>query len=750
MTKLCIFAYAFAMTSSFTQSVAELAAACTIPFSSARLTAALPAVSVPAVASDQSTQDTAIFWEKLVTRIAAETGQLHIYQQELHHITSLSSAALPCLAAISAEDTTGYTLLTEDNLATYLQDSAFQAACTGRFFFVDKEKHREEALTREAEALGQKQEQTPHHWFWGILREYMPIYRDVALASVLVNVLSLATPLFVMNVYDRVVPNRAIETLWVLVMGVVLAYFVDYVLRVLRAHFVDTAGRNADVRIAGRIMDKVLRVRLDAAPKSTGAFTNLVREFEQVREFFGSTTFLAVIDLPFTVLFFCLIAYIGGPMVFVPLVALPCMLALGYFLQIPFQRISRQQYQQNTHKNSLLVEIIGGLETVKSNQLGATMQHRWENVVDMSARSNTQARRLATIAANATLLASMLLNTVFIVWGVYRIGAQEMRLGGLIACVILLGRVMQPLMQFAGLLSNFQKARVSLKALESFMDLPSEQSHVDSTFPTENSYSMEDVEFSYMAASVAPQASASAQSQAATEADDTARILAGNRIALTIPRLHIAAGEKIGIIGPTGSGKSTLSRLLAGLYQPTSGCVRLGKRDMALLDADTLRSRIGFMSQDNYLFSGTLYENIRMGAPHASPQDVEHAAQLAGLMPLINQHPQGFSLSVGERGMALSGGQRQAVALARVLVRNPGIVILDEPTSNFDGDSEQALLRSLQGWFEGRTLFLSTHRFSMLNLVDRVLVLQNGSIVADGPRDAVLKALSGNREANHA
>ncbi len=732
------------MTFSFPQSVGELAAACSVPFSSARLTAALPAVNPPAVSSDQGQQDTSEFWEKLVTRIAAETGQLYIFQQKYVHVSHIDPATLPCLAAVQAENAAAYILLTEDNIASYLQDPDFQARCTGRFFFVDKEKHREAALAREAEALGQKQEQAPQHWFWGILREYMPIYKDVTLASVLVNLLSLATPLFVMNVYDRVVPNRAMETLWVLVAGVVLAYLVDYMLRVLRAHFVDTAGRNADVRIAGRIMDKVLRVRLDAAPKSTGAFTNLVREFEQVREFFGSTTFLAVIDLPFAVLFFCLIAYIGGPMVLVPLVALPCMLALGYLMQIPFQRVSRQQYQQNTHKNSLLVEIIGGLETVKANQLGATMLHRWENVVDMSARSNAKARRLATIAANATLLASMLLNTVFIVWGVYRIGAQEMRLGGLIACVILLGRVMQPLMQFAGLLSNFQKARVSLKALETFMTLPSEQSHVDSVFPTENTYTLEEVEFSYQAAPLAPQNKTEAPAGEASASPST------SRIALTIPRLQIAAGEKVGIIGPTGSGKSTFSRMLAGLYQPTHGSVRLGNRDIALLDTDTLRSRIGFMSQDNYLFSGSLYENIRMGAPYATPQDVEHAAQLAGLMPLISRHPQGFSLSVGERGMALSGGQRQAVALARVLVRNPGIVILDEPTSNFDGDSEQALLRSLQGWFEGRTLFLSTHRLSMLSLVDRVLVLQHGKIVADGPRDAVLRAISGNGEANHA
>ncbi len=710
------------MTLSFPQAIAELAAAAVLPFSAARLAAALPAVDIPS-SSLSDTPAQPVFWESLVLRAAEETGQLYAYAHTCPDLLCLTQESLPCLATVQSEQGPAYTLLTEADLTRIREDATLGQTFIGRLFLLDKEKHRRDAFERESAALGQSPEKPDKHWFWGTLRDYMPIYRDVALASVVVNLLSLAMPLFVMNVYDRVVPNNAVETLWVLVTGVVLAYVLDYVLRVLRAHFVDVAGRNADVRIASHIMDRVLRVRLDAAPKSTGAFTALVREFEHVREFFGSTTLLAFIDLPFCVLFFCLIGYIGGPMVIVPLVALPCMLLLGYLLQMPFQRISRRQYRQNTHKNSLLVEILAGLETVKSSQLGATMRHRWENAVDMSAASNAQARELATIAANATLLASMFLNTVFIVWGVYRIGALEMRLGGLIACVILLGRVMQPLMQFAGLFSNFQKARVSLKALNTFMALPTETRVVEEIKHADKTYSIENIEFFYGADAASSHVPP----------------------ALIIPRLTVAEGEKVGIIGPTGSGKSTLARMLAGLYQPAGGIVRLGGRDMAGMDTEALRSCIGFMSQDNYLFSGTLYENIHMAAPWATRENVEYAAQLAGLMPLIKLHPQGFSLQVGERGLGLSGGQRQAVALARVFVRNPGIVILDEPTSNFDGDAEQALIQSIRSWLPGRTLFLSTHRFALLNLVDRVLVLQNGRIVVDGPRDTVIRALSGNK-----
>lgn len=558
------------------------------------------------------------------------------------------------------------------------------------------------------------------HWFWGVLRSYTPVYRDVAVASLVINLLGLASPLFVMNVYDRIVPNNALVSLWVLALGVCLAYLIDGVLRVLRGHFVDLAGSKADAVLANTLMDKILAARLDAQPKSMGALLNNLREFEQLREFFGSITLVALLDLPFLSIFLLLIFWLGGPLVLLPLLALPLMVAFGYAVQWPFQNAAAAQFRQNMHKHSLLLEVINGIEAIKANLLHSHMRHRWSRAATSSAASSAWMRRLGTMSSTAVLFISQVINTGMVVWGVYLIGENRLSLGALIACVILLGRVLGPLAQLATLFSQWQKSRMALKALDMIMALPEEGSVGESLQDANNllpSLCCEQLSFSY-----------GAESSAVPVLVDCT--------------LSIGAGERVGIIGHTGSGKSTLARLLMGLYQPSAGRVCFGNVDIRHIAPEALRKRVGFMPQDNVLFYGSVFDNIAMACPQAedgsgpSEADIRQAADLAGVTDFVRQHPQGFAMPVGERGLSLSGGQRQAVTLARALVRRPAVLVLDEPSSNLDMDSERELIRRCQRALAGKTLLLFTHRLSMLELVDRVIVLEKGRIVYDGPKAA--------------
>ncbi|MDL2266974.1 type I secretion system permease/ATPase [Desulfovibrio sp. OttesenSCG-928-G15] len=553
------------------------------------------------------------------------------------------------------------------------------------------------------------------HWFWGTLREFVPLYRDVAIASFVVNLLTLASPLFIMNVYDRVVPNNAVYTLWVLLAGLLLAHLMDLLLRNLRSYFVDTAGRNADVIVTSRLMQAILHMRMDNKPASTGGIVNNMREFDQVRDFFGSTSLLGLFDIPFLLLFVVLVAFIGGPMVFLVLVALPLMVLFVWMVQKPFQRSVERQFQQNMHKNSLLVEITAGLETVKSILAQGHMQHKWEAAADASAQDAAHTRRLASLANTGTLFIIYVINALVIVIGVYRIQDGLMTQGGLIACVILVSRALGPLMQLATMITNMQRARTALAALERIVTLPVEDvADASDSKGLEPELAMRHVTFRY------PQSPTTA---------------------LRDISLRIRPGEKVGIVGPTGSGKSTLARLLVGLYQPADGNVTFGGVDIRQLDQADLRSRVGFMPQDNYLFYGSVRENIALGCPWVDMKTLVHAAEIAGVADFVNRHPAGYDMQVGERGSALSGGQRQAVALARTLVRAPEVFILDEPSSNLDMQGEHELMLRLKDVSRNKTLIILTHRPSLLGLVDRVLFLHDGALAADGPRDEVLRAI---------
>lgn len=556
-------------------------------------------------------------------------------------------------------------------------------------------------------------------WFWSVLRFYMPIYRHVALASVVVNTIAVASSLFVMNVYDRVIPNNAYETLWVLAAGVTLAYLFDFILRSLRSHFVDLAGRNADVVLSSKLIDKVLSMRMDAKPESTGALVNNLREFESLREFFSSTTFLACIDIPFLMLFFLLLAFIGGPLVFLPLAAMPLLLGVGVYLQMAARRSAEKSYRHSMQKNALLVEMVNGLETVKGCMAESRMQKLWEAVAGISAQSSNEARKYSTRAVSFATFVTQLVTVGMVIWGVYRIGAGEMSMGGLIGCNILVGRIMAPLLQLASLLTRLQNSRVSLKALDTLMALPSENQDQAACMDfgvLSCEFVMDNVSFSYPGAQTP---------------------------ALDHVSLRIRPGEKVGVIGKMGSGKSTLGKLLIGLYQPKEGSVSFGGVEIGQLATADLRSRVGFLPQEVILFYGTVRDNIALGDPTINDHLILRASAISGVADFVRKHPSGYGAQVGEQGRNLSGGQRQAVGLARALVRDPDVLILDEPTSNMDVDSERLVQQRLAPVIKDKTLILITHRLSMLRIVDRLIVMDGGRILLDGPRDEVLKKLQG-------
>ncbi len=554
-------------------------------------------------------------------------------------------------------------------------------------------------------------------WFWGTIFKFWPIYKHVLLASLMVNVLAIASPLFVMNVYDRVVPNSAIDTLWVLATGVALAFLFDFILRNLRGYFVDVAGRNADTIIASKLMQQLMSIRLDHKPESTGSLANNLREFESLREFFSSTTLLAIVDLPFIAIFIGIIAYIAGPLAMIPTIAVPIVVLVGLAIQIPFQKVVEASYKEATQKNALLVEIISGLEAIKTSQADGQMQKRWEQVVGMSARSSARARALATFSMSFSQWSAQMVTVGIIVWGVYLIGAGELTMGGLIACSILVGRAMSPLGAIAAMFTRLQQSRMAMKSLDLLMKIPNERNPDQDYMRHENlpsSIQFEDVSFQYPAA---------------------------ENLSLHNINLQISPGEKIGIIGRVGSGKSTLSRLILGLYEPQQGKVKVGGVDIRQLDIADLRRKIGYVAQDGFLFYGSVRDNIALGQPFADDRSVFRAAVTAGAADFIRTHPAGFGMQVGERGHQLSGGQRQSVAIARTLLQNPDILVFDEPTNSMDNATEASFRLRLNEECKDKTLIMITHRHSMLDLIDRLIILDKGRIVADGPKQQVLDAL---------
>jgi ATP-binding cassette subfamily C protein LapB len=557
----------------------------------------------------------------------------------------------------------------------------------------------------------------PKAWFWGTLAQFWPIYSHVLLASVLINCFALASPLFIMNVYDRVVPNNALESLWVLALGVTTVFVFEFVMRNVRTYFVDVAGKNADVIIASRLLQQLMSMKLASKGPSTGAMANNLREFESLREFFTSGTVVVLVDLPFILLFLGVIWLVAGPVAFIPLAAVPVVVLVGALLQFPLRRVVEKTYREATQKHALLVETIDGLETIKATAAEGRVQRAWERFVGLTAESSGKARFLSGLATTFAQVSIQLVTVAVVVYGVYRIAEGDITMGALVAATILTGRALAPLGSIAAMLTRLQQSRVALHSLDAIMKAPVERP-LDKTFlhrpRLSGQIEMQKVSFGYPGQ--------------------------GNP-ALDNISFRVKPGEKIGILGRIGSGKSTIARLLIGLYDPAEGAVLMDGTDIRQIDPADLRRNVAYVSQDNYLFFGSVRDNIAFGAPHVDDATVLRAAAVAGVSDFLRNHPLGFDLQVGERGMGLSGGQRQAIVIARALLLDPPIILMDEPTSNMDNSTEALFKRRLEQILPGKTLLLVTHRSSLLSLVDRLIIVDNGRVVADGPKEDVLNAL---------
>ena len=556
------------------------------------------------------------------------------------------------------------------------------------------------------------------HWFWGTLWRFKSYYANTVFAAILVNVLALAGTFFTMNVYDRVVPNQAYVTLWSLAIGVLVAMSFEFTGRQLRSYLVDIAGKKADLVLGAMLFRHMQDLRLEAKPPSAGSFASQLTAFESLRDFATSATVAAITDLPFVLLFMVVIGSIGGVLVCVPLVVVPIVVTIAFALQKPLSRHMAENMREGSLKQGLLIETIDGMETLKAINGQGHMQKRWEDYCAMASASSLKSRVLTSWAVNFVSFVQQLVTVLIVVWGVYLIGDGLLSMGTLIGVVILSGRAVSPLAQIVGLGVRFQQARVSLKMLNGLMEIPTDREKHKQYLPRtrfQGALKVDALSFTY------PQQKSPA---------------------LEWVNINILPGERIAILGRIGSGKSTLLRLLNGLYQPASGSVYADDIDLRQIDPADVHHNIGLVTQDCHLFYGTLRENIMMAAPAATPDEFLEVARLTGLDAFAARHPMGFEMQVGEGGVALSGGQRQVVALARCLLAKTQILLMDEPTSAMDGQTESAFIAKLLQTLGDRTLIVATHRMSLLALVNRVIILDNGKVVADGPKEKVLNALS--------
>jgi ATP-binding cassette subfamily C protein LapB len=559
------------------------------------------------------------------------------------------------------------------------------------------------------------------HWFWGAVFEQVPVYKDILAAAALINVFALAMPIFTMNVYDRVVPNNAVETLWMLAGGLLLVLGVDYMIRLLRGHFVDLASSRIDLKLSALIMEKVLGMRLAARPASVGSFAANLRAFESVRDFIASATVTAIIDLPFALLFLFVMLLISWPLVLFPVLGIIGVIIYSYIIQYKMRELSETTFRAAALRNATLIESLTALETIKANGAEGLMQAKWESSAAFLARTSASLRLLSSSAMNGTATIAQLVSLMMVIAGVYLINERWLTMGGLIACTMLAGRALGPLGQIVGLLMQFENAKTALAGLEQIMSTPGERTE-EASFVHRPEIKGE-IEFRNV----------------------TFKYPGHNQEVLRNVSFRIKPGERVVVLGRVGSGKTTLHKLMLGLYQPTEGAILLDGVDLRQLDPADLRRNVGYVEQDTLLFYGSLRENIALRAPYADDLAVVTAAEIGGLSAFANRHPEGYDMVIGERGASLSGGQRQGVAIARAVLLDPPVLLLDEPTSSMDYSSENNFKDSLRGFIENKTMVIVTHRQSLIDLAERMIVIDDGKVVSDGPRQKVIESLQAGR-----
>jgi len=555
------------------------------------------------------------------------------------------------------------------------------------------------------------------HWFWAVIKQNYALYRDIVFSAIIINLLAIATPLFVMNVYDRVVPNSAFSTLWMLSIGMFIVLIADLTLKLLRSWFIDLAASRTDIRLSARILDHILSLSLKHRPNSSGSLAANVYSFESVRGFISSLTLTALADLPFLLLFIVVVLLISWPLAIPILVGSVAIIIYALVSQYNMRNLAFQGMEAGAERNALLVESLGNLETVKSFNLHSDVQSRWEQLNIIISHNSAKMRFLSTSVSQAAAWVQQLTGISILIVGVYLVSAGELTQGGLIAAYLLASRALAPVSQVAALLAQFHQASTAMASLEMLMELPSEQPIASQRIDRpvlQGNIDFKGISFAYPGSELQ---------------------------ALQQVNFKINAGERIAIIGKNGSGKSTLEKLIMGLYPATEGSIHMDGVDIRQLDTTQLRRNIGYVPQDVSLLLGSLKQNIVADAHNQSDESILEIVQKVGLMPMIQRQPEGLEMSVGERGQKLSGGQRQAVALARALINDPSILILDEPTSALDHSNEELIIKLLAERAKNKTMILITHRTPLLALVDRLIVMDQGRIIADGPKENIMEAL---------
>jgi ATP-binding cassette subfamily C protein LapB len=583
----------------------------------------------------------------------------------------------------------------------------------GYMFFVDEPYRFDEQDYRVA-----PQQKKQKHWLWAAMSRVAPIYGEVLVGAALINFFALASPLFIMNVYDRVVPNQAIETLWVLAVGAIIVFVFEFILRNLRAFFVDVAGKSVDVKLSADTFEQVMGLQMSSRPSSIGPLVNTVQSFSAFRDFIASLTVNLLIDVPFVILFVIVMGMIGGAVVWVPIVAIPLMLLASYVIHKPLSKSVGQNYSHSAAKHAVLIESLAGIETIKGSRAEGVMQHQWELITRAAAKLGVKLRMITNASISFSTLMQHLVTVFIVIVGVYRISGGHMTTGALIACVILSGRTIAPIAQIALLLTRYQETKASIDSLDKVMGMPTER-------PAEKQFihrlqlrggvEFKRVNFAY--------------------AEDMPTVLQDVSFKLN-------PGERVGFIGRIGAGKSTIIKLILKFYVPNQGKILIDGTEINQLDPAELRHYIGYIPQDVVLFHGTVRDNIALGASYVSDEAILRAAQLSGVDTFVNNDPNGFDRRVSERGCNLSSGQRQAIAIARALLMNPPILVIDEPCNSMDDLLINRFISRLNHQMKDKTIILATHRSQLLKLVDRLIVVDAGRIVADGAKDEVLKQVS--------
>ncbi|QLK61913.1 type I secretion system permease/ATPase [Enterobacteriaceae bacterium Kacie_13] len=645
-------------------------------------------------------------------------SQVRWRQEVLPAVVTLEQGGIAVLENLHDDGTVDYWLSDGGDLLRSMELATMLEQSTGPVFLVGvAPRGRDQRIDQFVQ---------PHrkHWFWENFRGSGRKIAEISLASIIGNVLALAGILFSMQVYDRVIPAQSFPTLWVLFFGVVLAAGLEYIIRLMRTLVSDLMGKRIDLKVSSLFFVRAMNIKNDDRPKSTGSFISQLREIDQVRELLTSTTVSAAADMPFVLLFLAIMFFIGGPLVIIPLLAIPLIVIPGILIQWPMAKLAKEGMRESALRNAVLVETIEGIEDIKALQAEAYFQRQWEQTHEVSAAVGMKQRLWGARLTGWASTVQQLTYGGMLVFGVYLVLSGDITTGTLVASSMLSSRTIAPLMQLTMVFSRWQHAKSAMHGLDELLKKPidrpadAELSHC----PTlSGHFNVRNLQYTY-------------------DKENAPNVLG-------IGQLEIKPGERVAILGKVGAGKSTLLKLLSGQASPSQGKILIDGVDMTKVEPADIRRQLGYLSQDSRLFFGTLRQNLMLGYPHATDQEMLQALRISGALSMVQADASSLDKIINEGGRGLSGGQRQMVMLSRMILRNPQVVLMDEPTASMDEALEEYVIRQLHTWLVGRTFIVVTHRPALLKLVDRIVVMDNGRVVADGPRDKILATAASNTPA---